>query len=121
IIHLPGEGIQRVVDQVGGQVDILPTIANLMGISLEDRAFAALGNDLLNIDRNVLGMRYYLPTGSFFNNEIMFIPGKGFEDGKAISIKTLKPVHNIAPYREDYDYILKLMELSDDYVRLLPK
>lgn len=121
IIHLPGEKEGKVVDQVGGQLDILPTVTNLLGIKPAEKKTVAFGQDLLNVDRNVLGMRYYLPTGSFLNNEVLFVPGKGFEDGSAISIKTLEPIEDISPYREDYDYILKLMRLSDEYVQLLPK
>ena len=79
-----------------------------------------MGHDLLNVDRNVMGMRYYLPTGSFFNDEVMFVPGKGFDDGTAVSLKTLQPVTDISSYRTDYDYVLKLMKLSDEYVKLLP-
>lgn len=121
IIHLPGQEEGVVIDQVGGQLDILPTVANLLGMRLEDKGFVAFGQDLLNVDRNVLGMRYYLPTGSFLNDEVLFVPGKGFDDGTAISIKSLESVKDISSYREDYDYILKLMRLSDDYVQLLPK
>ncbi|MNG27714.1 hypothetical protein D3C84_1128770 [compost metagenome] len=66
-------------------------------------------------------MRYYLPTGSFFNNEILFVPGQGFDDGTAVSLKTMQPVSDISPYKKDYDYILKLMSLSDEYVKLLPR
>lgn len=119
-IHVPGTK-GKAVDQVGGQVDIMPTVSNLLGISLMEKNYTAFGQDLLNIERNVIGMRYYLPTGSFFNNEILFVPGKGFEDGKAIDIRTMEPVTDFSAYRADYDYILELMQLSDDYVRLLPK
>ncbi|MNC55431.1 hypothetical protein D3C75_1049590 [compost metagenome] len=66
-------------------------------------------------------MRYYSPTGSFFNNEIMFVPGKGFADGEAVSLDTLQPVADFSKYQSDYDYILKLMGLSDEYVKLLPQ
>ncbi|WP_068783020.1 LTA synthase family protein [Paenibacillus phocaensis] len=121
IIHLPGRQQGQVVEHTGGQVDILPTIANLLGISLEDEGYTAFGQDLLNLDRNVVGMRYYLPTGSFFNDEVMFVPGAGFDDGAAISLDTLQPVAEIAAYRSDYDYITQLMKLSDEYVKLLPK
>ena len=75
---------------------------------------------MLNVDRNVIGMRYYLPTGSFFNNDILFVPGDGFEDGTAVSLETLEPVTDITPYRGDYDYILQLMKLSDEYVKMSP-
>ncbi|WP_364150642.1 LTA synthase family protein [Paenibacillus sp. LPE1-1-1.1] len=119
-VHVPGaEG--KVVDQVGGQVDIMPTVSNLLGVSLKDEGYTAFGQDLLNTSHNVIGMRYYLPTGSFFNNDILFVPGKGFEDGTAVDIRTRKPVAEFSQYRADYDYILELMKLSDDYVRLLPK
>lgn len=120
MIRIPGLTEGKTIEQVGGQVDIMPTIANIMGISLKEKQFTALGQDLLNIEKNVIGMRYYLPTGSFFNNEVMFVPGDGFDDGSAISLKTLEPVSDISPYREDYDYVLKLMKLSDEYVKLLP-
>ncbi|CAM2861663.1 LTA synthase family protein [Paenibacillus sediminis] len=121
IIHLPGENKGKVINQVGGQLDILPTVANLMGISLKKEHFVAFGHDLLNINHNAFGIRYYLPTGSFINDDVLFIPGKGFDDGTATSLKTLKPVQDITPYRKDYDYVLKMMGLSDEYVQLLPK
>lgn len=121
IVHLPGEQAGKVVDQVGGQLDMMPTLANLLGISLTEEHFTAFGQDLLNIDHNVLGMRYYLPTGSFFNNEILFVPGKGFADGTAINLKTKQPINDFSAYKTDYDYILKLMALSDEYVKQLPK
>lgn len=121
IIHIPGESHGKVIERTGGQLDIMPTLANLLGISLKDAQFTAFGQDLLNIDHNVVGMRYYLPTGSFFNDDILFVPGEGFDDGQATSIKTLEPVTEFAKYRSDYDYILELMKLSDQYVKLLPK
>lgn len=121
IVHLPDEQKGQVINQVGGQLDIMPTLANLLGVSLKDEQFTAFGHDLLNIDHNVFGMRYYLPTGSFFNDDILFVPGKGFDDGTAVSLKTLEPVADFSKYKTDYDYVLKLMGLSDEYVKLLPK
>lgn len=120
IVHVPGaEG--KLVQQVGGQVDIMPTISNLLGLSLKDEGYNIYGHDLLNTKNNVIGLRYYFPTGTFLNNDIFFVPGKGFEDGTAIDIRTREPVADFSQYRGDYDYILDLMKLSDDYVRLLPK
>jgi lipoteichoic acid synthase len=120
-IHVPNLKSGQTIAQVGGQMDIMPTVANLLGISLKDEAFVHFGQDLLNSDKNVFGMRYYMPTGSFFNNEIMFVPGKGFADGKATSLKTLEPVIDFTKYKADYDYVLNQMQLSDNYVNLLPK
>ncbi|MED5015752.1 LTA synthase family protein [Paenibacillus chibensis] len=120
LIHVPGVSGQE-VKQVGGQLDILPTLANLLGISLKDENFTAFGHDLLNIDNNVIGMRYYLPTGSFFNNEILYVPGKTFEEGSAVNLDTLEPVTDFSKYKSDYDFNLAQMKLSDEYVKLLPK
>ncbi len=120
IIRVPGDAPRQVIQTVGGQVDIMPTIANLLGISLKDEDYVAFGHDLLNTHANVFGMRYYMPTGSFFNNDIMFVPGKSFEDGMAWSLDTMEPVPDFSAYRGDYDYVLKLMKLSDAYVESLP-
>ncbi|ASA23905.1 LTA synthase family protein [Paenibacillus donghaensis] len=121
IIHAPGMKQGMKVERTGGQLDILPTLANLLGVSLQEEGFTAFGHDLLNIDRNVVGMRYYSPTGSFFNDEIMFVPGKDFQNGEAVSLDKLEPVTDFSRYQQDYDYILKLMRLSDEYVKLLPQ
>ncbi|BCG60660.1 LTA synthase family protein [Paenibacillus sp. URB8-2] len=121
IIHMPGSERGKTVERTGGQLDIMPTLANLLGISLKREGVTPFGHDLLNIRRNVLGMRYYLPSGSFFNDDIMFVPGKSFQDGEAVSLKTLRPVADFAKYEQDYKYILQWMSLSDEYVKLLPK
>src|SRR5690606_36767312 len=48
--------------QLGGQVDVLPTVANLLGMPLDDQIH--YGQDLLNQSYNLLPQRYYLPSGS---------------------------------------------------------
>ncbi|MNB96953.1 Lipoteichoic acid synthase 2 [compost metagenome] len=121
IVHVPGMTEGSTVERTGGQLDIVPTVANLLGLNLKDEGFTAFGHDLLNIDRNVIGMRYYMPSGSFFNDEIMFVPGKSFADGEAVSLDTLQPVADHSKYEDDYNYILQLMGLSDEYVKLLPQ
>lgn len=121
VVHAPGQSEGSVIKQPGGQLDMMPTIANLLGVKPEEGGVVAFGHDLLNVQHNVFGMRYYLPTGSFFNNDILFVPGKGFDDGTAISLDTMEPVTDIEQYRGDYEYITQLMKLSDEYVRLLPK
>ncbi|MCM3718482.1 LTA synthase family protein [Fictibacillus phosphorivorans] len=105
-------------DQLAGQLDIMPTLANLLGISLKDHVH--FGQDLLNDQENLIGMRYYMPAGSFFNDEVVFQPGKSFEDGEALILETAKKVPH-APYKEDYDRILKLLSLSDAYLKSLPE
>lgn len=120
LIHAPGvEG--KTYGGVAGQIDMMPTVANMLGISLKDEGYTVFGKDLLNTKRNVVAMRAYSPKGTFFNDEIMFIPGKGFEDGTAIDLKTMEPVEDFSKHRADYDYIIEVMKLSDGYMKLLPK
>lgn len=121
LIHLPGQHRGSIMNQTGGQIDILPTIAGIMGIDLEAEGFTTFGHDLINVEHNIIGMRYYLPAGSFFDDEVLFIPGKkGFADGKATSIRTLENIKDITPYKSKYEYILKWMKRSDQYVKQLP-
>lgn len=84
IISAPGvtPGVQ--LEQIGGQVDILPTIAGLTGVSLEDQLH--FGQDLLHEGGNLLPERYYLPSGSVLNDASLFIPAKGYGDGTHYSL-----------------------------------
>lgn len=120
IIAVPGVAGET-IEQVGGQVDILPTLLNILGISSTEHDMMLFGNDLLNTENNIVGSRYYLPSGSFFNNEVLYIPGASFEAGKAYDIKTFAEVDDLESLRPDYDYILQLEKMSDLYSLQLPK
>ncbi|WP_019910238.1 LTA synthase family protein [Paenibacillus sp. HW567] len=118
IITAPGVTIPSVKDQLGGQVDILPTVSNLLGVSLDDHIH--FGQDLLNQSSyNLLPQRYYLPTGSFVNNEELFLSGSGFEDGQhyTLSGNGNKPLQST---EDEFNRALKLLQLSDSYVTQLP-
>ncbi|PSL34373.1 phosphoglycerol transferase MdoB-like AlkP superfamily enzyme [Planomicrobium soli] len=69
-------GIQ--MDRLGGQVDIMPTILALLGIDHED---PMMGHNLFQYKKNLLGMRYYLPGGSFIQSEQLYkAPGAKFPE-----------------------------------------
>ncbi|MGF7048884.1 phosphoglycerol transferase MdoB-like AlkP superfamily enzyme [Paenibacillus sp. DS2015] len=107
----------QVIENMGGQIDILPTLANLMGISLSDHIH--FGQDLLNHSSNILPQRYYLPTGSLMSDTTMFLSGSGFDDG------TQYPLHRSGDQtqpvtEEQYMQALKLLQLSDSYVNQQP-
>jgi len=119
ILTIPGvEG--EVIDTVAGQVDMLPTIYNVLGIDRDEHAQGLFGIDLLNTDTNIIGLRYYMPTGTFFNDDVLFVPGLGFDDGVATDLKTFENVDIGSDLRLDYDYIMELMKMSDLYSRQLP-
>ncbi|MGG4034613.1 LTA synthase family protein [Paenibacillus cisolokensis] len=126
IIAAPGLTKPKEFEQLGGQVDVLPTIANLTGISLKN--YIHFGQDLLNHDYNLLPQRYYLPTGSFMSSKALFMPGSGFEDGKEYPLAVESEERPLAgngsqelgATEEEYARALKLLDLSDSYVSQLP-
>lgn len=119
MITLGDEQLSETNETIGGQVDILPTVSNLLGLSLDD--FIHFGQDLINYPDNLFGMRYYMPVGSFFNNEIAYKPDEGFEDGEAFDIRTFTSVSNYAKFEEDYRRIKEILQLSDRYLNSLPE
>ncbi|MDN3451672.1 LTA synthase family protein [Planococcus sp. APC 3906] len=120
VVHAPGITDQgETFEGTSGQLDIMPTLANMLGIPLDDQII--FGQDLLNHGSNLLGARYYMPAGSFWNDEILFMPEKGFEDGNAYDLETEAPLEDFSRFKEDYDRILKLESLSDAYLESLPE
>ncbi|MCD6550999.1 LTA synthase family protein [Thermotoga sp.] len=70
-IHVPGSRAHRTVKTVGGQIDFLPTILNVMGIEYKGGFF--MGHDLLNTDHGFVALRYHVPDGSFIDDNRIFI------------------------------------------------
>ncbi|AOZ93125.1 LTA synthase family protein [Paenibacillus crassostreae] len=116
---ISGNGItsSRVLEQIGGQVDVMPTIANLVGASLNQQIH--FGQDLLNQSYNLLPERYYLPTGSFMSDSALFLPGNGYEDGTHYPFAG-EGEDSISATEAEYERALKLLHLSDSYVSQLP-
>jgi len=105
---------------LGGQVDMMATMANLLGISLADHI--QFGQDLLNYTDNILGSRFYLPTGSFYNDEIMYVSGETFGEGTVIPLSIADPALEGDPllYKDDFVRIMRLLQMNDVYVENLP-
>lgn len=119
IVKVPGVSTGTRIETVGGQLDIMPTVANLLGVPLKGHVH--FGRDLLNAKTNLLGERFYLPTGSFINDQVLYIPGDRFEDGTAISLTTHEPVRDLAPFQNDYRAVVELEFTSDAFMRRLPE
>lgn len=116
-IVAPGVTEPKVLPQTGGQVDVFPTVANLLGISLKDHIH--FGQDLLNATSNLLPQRYYLPTGSFVNDKGIFVPGHDYKDGTAYPFDGAPPT-GAETTEDEFNRALELLRLSDSYVGHLP-
>lgn len=90
IIHVPGLGESKTIDTVGGQVDILPTIANLMDVEI-GQPFV-FGHDLLNAEEGFVAQISYIGKGSFItgDNQMLFAIGKDgtVESGRVWNLAT---------------------------------
>ncbi|MCR8658885.1 LTA synthase family protein [Paenibacillus endoradicis] len=113
------EGVSdgQTLSQIGGQVDVLPTIANLLGISVDSQIH--FGQDIFNQTENILPQRYYLPTGSFLTSEELFLSGSGYDDGRHYSLSG-DSVENGQATETEFQSALDLLQLSDSFVNSLP-
>jgi lipoteichoic acid synthase len=103
IMHIPGENIKGTYNTLGGQIDTLPTILNIMGI----KDNYALGNDLFNIKDNLVIFR----NSNFTDGNIFYI-GK---DSTAYNLKSEKQV-NYDDYKGKLDKSKYLLKISDDVI-----
>jgi lipoteichoic acid synthase len=113
IIHVPGSNIRETISITGGQVDFMPTIANIMGLTL-DETFT-VGQDLANAKEGFVAFTAYLGEGSFATNDIFFLISREgiFEGSRAFKIGTGEEV-DAANYKEEYDRALLLKKTSKE-------
>jgi lipoteichoic acid synthase len=117
IVHSPGGQLPPVMDNSGGQVDLLPTVANLLDISVQNQLH--FGQDLFNQENNLIPLRHFLPVGSFVNNQIIYVPGNDYTDGSNYSLidNTIAPDGST---EAQFASALRLLELSSSYLLQLP-
>lgn len=113
-IRIPGLK-PKVVQTVGGHVDIFPTVANLLGIYLDD--YLVFGQDILNHDNNLLGFRFYQPDGTFISSDIFYIAGNNA--GQRIDNHEI--IFNEEVLLQEQQRIKNLLQLSDMYLDKLTK
>lgn len=103
VIHIPGLHEHKTISTVGGQVDILPTIANLMDINLSLQPYY-FGHDLLNAKDEFIAQISYVGKGSYIDgksNSIFIIGKDGFvESGRTIDLRTGKALNTSIPYAQ---------------------
>ncbi|ASA20493.1 LTA synthase family protein [Paenibacillus donghaensis] len=117
IVHSPGAGQRAELSQTGGQVDILPTAANLLGVSLQDQLH--FGEDLFNQTHNLLPVIHFLPTGSFINDSSLFLTGEGYSDGTHYNLLDNSETSGGSTEAE-FTAMQRLLSLSNSYLLQLP-
>lgn len=112
LIRLPQGQNAGVNHQSGGQMDLMPTIANLMGIEGDRTIY--FGQDLLNAKDGFTVFRYYAVDGSFATNDYIYLGSTDgvFEHGHAYDRRTGQEIE-VEMLREKYNEAKKQLELSD--------
>ncbi len=113
IINIPGSNVQATIHTTGGQVDFMPTIANIMGLKLEETF--TVGQDLANAKEGFVAFTAYIGEGSFATDDIFFMVSREgiFEGSRAIKIGTEEEA-DAALYKEQYDRALLLKKTSKE-------
>lgn len=111
IIHLPNDQGAGTYSIVGGHLDTLPTLANLIGMELPAQA---MGRDLVNSKEGFVAYRAYLPEGSFITDNTFFKGSKDyiFEHGQCATFPDAKPLP-LENCRPGFDQAKKLFKLTD--------
>lgn len=110
IIHHPGQTAGTVIDKVGSQMDIYPTITSLLGM---ERPLIQLGKPLDIEGHGSVGFMYETTKNSFYSDDFDYIAAHNgkFESGQCISNETNQetPLDNC---RTIYEKVKKEVEIS---------
>ena len=108
LIHLPENQGAGLYTQAVGQIDIAPTLLDLLGIS-SDKSYM-MGNNMLGNDNKLIVFR----NGSFTNGKILYIssPDQIFKNGTCFDIVTRKTI-DASDYKDEYDRAMKQLSVSD--------
>ncbi|MNO22819.1 Lipoteichoic acid synthase [compost metagenome] len=117
IVHSPGGQLPSVMNNTGGQIDILPTVANLLGVSVQNQLH--FGQDLFNQESNLIPLRHFLPAGSFVNDQNMYVTGNDYADGNNYSLSD-NTITADGSTEEQFRAAQRLLEMSNSYLHQLP-
>ncbi|MBY0147618.1 LTA synthase family protein [Neobacillus niacini] len=109
----PGLFTGETYSHLGGQIDLMPTLLNLLGIEHDTQM---IGHNLFHYKKNLLGMRYYLPGGSFISDKTFYTAPSAKLPASIYNRKTMKKTKNTNGLQKSIDNTLSIMQYSD-YIR----
>ncbi|MDO7346137.1 LTA synthase family protein [Bacillus stercoris] len=107
VIHIPGitDKKPQTIETVGGQIDIRPTLMNLLGIDTKDQI--QFGNDLLSDEKLDFTV---LRDGSFITDQVVYT------DGACYDKETGKPLEETQQCEAFADKAKQELSLSDEII-----
>jgi lipoteichoic acid synthase len=119
IIHLPGQTAPVLRRDVAGQVDIMPTVADLVGANLTH--VPRMGRSLFVASSPLVPFNAYLRGGSFVNARVLFGPKKRSLGAVAYWVSNGKSTRPKASETADSARVTRLKKLSESWIMSLPK
>ncbi len=112
IIHIPGAGVNETNIMVGGQMDFLPTMMNLLGI--KENRLKLFGQDLLNAESGFVASQSNMIKGSFIDDYKIFIMSRDgvYAHSKAWDLSSREPV-DLELCRDGYERALREIQESE--------
>ncbi|MCK9217314.1 MAG: sulfatase-like hydrolase/transferase [Firmicutes bacterium] len=112
IVCMPNSGLNRKIGTLGGQIDFLPTVLNLLGI--ENRKGIMLGQDLINAKEGFVAEQTYMQKGSYFKDDIAFYMSRDgiYNNSRAWSISTRQEI-DLEECREGYERAIEEINRSN--------
>jgi lipoteichoic acid synthase len=106
----PGVFAGETHSQLGGQIDLMPTLLNLLGIEHDSQM---IGHNLFQYKNNLLGMRYYLPGGSFISDNLIYTGPSAKQSASIYNRQTMKQLKNVEGLQQKMDHTLLILQHSD--------
>lgn len=119
IIHLPGQTQGGTSLEVAAQMDIMPTIADLLGVDISD--VPHFGRSVFTDEPILVGMRRYIREGSVATSGSLVYAGLDAESSYTVPLDSrLEQLTPTAAELEALEVTRSLLALSDTYTRMLP-
>ncbi|MBO0586282.1 LTA synthase family protein [Sporosarcina sp. E16_8] len=99
---------------LGGQIDLMPTLLNLLGIEHDAQM---MGHDLFHYKNNLLGMRYHLPGSSFINDDMLYVAPSAKLPAILYSLETMKEKSRTNKTQLSIDNALQIIQQSDQILK----
>lgn len=115
IIHIPGYEENEVIGISGGQWDILPTVAYLLGVEKLDTLY--LGQNLLTAESGFVAFQMHMLKGSFIMDDIVFEMSRdGVFENSSVKNRITGEKLNTADYYDEYLKAIEKIELAAFYL-----
>ncbi|WP_105618706.1 sulfatase-like hydrolase/transferase [Vallitalea okinawensis] len=111
IIHIPGSHINKTISTVGGQIDFLPTILDITGLS--QMGTVMLGQNLFTAQEGFVAFQTYLLKGSYLDDHTLFMMSRDgiYENSQAYNLQTGATI-GLDETREGYERAIQGINYS---------